>query len=745
MSGSEAAAANKDGKSYYKDEQGFLEAEWKRIAELRGYSDAEQEEHRENLVGLALSGGGIRSASFALGVLQSLAKQGVLGKVDYLSTVSGGGYIGSTLTWFLHKNGGDFPLGEIGRSRREDIKENRPAAILNFIRQHGNYLIPGQGLNLISLVAVVLRSVLLAFFVYFSLLVIALQILGALGFYRMPPAWIMDPLFGWLGMTIEFDLNWLLLGAGVLLAVLLLSFLLYSLATFRLPLSVIQWLRLNRYWLRIWAQRAMGWLAFLILLAAFLGSLPLVVDALTTRGEGSLFAGILGVISTALGASGTFASHFKGGKGGALGAVLGSNWYLAAVAGLLLYGILLFGYSVAEALGRQGEPIVEMGRGAWQVSFLLLVLALVTGFFVNLNYVSLHRMYRDRLMETFLPDPDKVKDNIWRPAYEANTSGLWTFAAKGTAAPYHLLNANVVLVDSEQAKYGGRGGDSFILSPLFCGSHATGWHRTDSYMRRGMFSGMTLPTAMAISGAAVNSDTGASGQGVTRNRLVSFLMTFLNIRLGYWAPNPQRPNWGIAPSFLFPGLKALRGKGMDETSLLVELTDGGHFDNIGLYELVRRRTKLIIVSDGTGDPKFTFSDFGNTIERLRVDFGVNIRFPDEDFDLRHIMPHSASIRKDDPSDKAFREKFPLAARGFAIGRIEYPGKRNSKEKDYGVIVYIKSTLTKALTADIYGYKSRYPEFPDQSTADQFFDETQIEAYRELGYRLSEGIPWDSVF
>jgi len=191
MSGSEASA--KDKESYHKDEQAFLDAEWKQVAEFRGYPEAERKDRREELVGLALSGGGIRSAYFALGVLQSLAKRDVLRRVDYLSTVSGGGYIGSTLTWLLHDSSkiatsGEtpppprpdtsiFPIGEIGRSRREDIDENQPAAILNFIRQHGNYLIPGQGLNLVSLITVVLLNVLPAVLVYFSLLVIALQVL----------------------------------------------------------------------------------------------------------------------------------------------------------------------------------------------------------------------------------------------------------------------------------------------------------------------------------------------------------------------------------------------------------------------------------------------------------------------------------------------------------------------------------------------------------------------------------------
>lgn len=766
------------GETYYDKERAFLNAEWREVAAFRAYPETERQRRRENIVGLALSGGGIRSASFALGILQALARRNVIGRFDYLSSVSGGGYIGSALTWFLHNNGeigtrnpeppppernaGNFPIGEIYRSRREDIGGNKRAAILNFIRQHGNYLIPGRGLNLVSLVSVVLRSVLLSFFVYFSLLVIALQILGAVGAFLIPTGFgygldfevhlrfcdaaalavyeLTRSVFGGLQIAEGFDLTWLLGTAVALLGLLLFSYLVYALTTF------LSWRMVNRYRLRTWAQRLMGWLVFFTLLAAFLGSLPFVVRALEECGDGSLFAGIVGVVSTVLGGSGTFLSHLKGGKRGALGAVLGSNWYLAAVAALLLYGLLILGYSVAAALTPGAMAIESESIWAWGRSFGLLALALVIGFFVNLNYVSLHRMYRDRLMETFLPNPDEVKDNVWHPASQADQAGLWAFARPGTAGPYHLINTNVVLADSRHAKYSGRGGDSFILSPGFCGSDATGWRRTGHYMRAGMFSGMTLATAMAISGAAVNPNTGVGGQGITRNRLVSFLMTLLNLRLGYWAPNPNLPTqpW-ITPNFFDPGFKALWGKGMDEDSRLVELTDGGHFDNIGIYELIRRRAKVVVVSDGTADSKFSFSDFGNVVERVRVDFGVTIRFRKDDCDLRHIMPHSAEVEEDDPADEAFRKKYPLAERGFAIGQIEYPGKERASDKDFGVIVYIKSTLTKFLPADIYGYKSRNPEFPDQSTADQFFDETQLEAYRELGYRLAKDIPWDRVF
>ena len=188
----------------------------------------------------------------------------------------------------------------------------------------------------------------------------------------------------------------------------------------------------------------------------------------------------------------------------------------------------------------------------------------------------------------------------------------------------------------------------------------------------------------------------------------------------------------------------MRGKGFDESARVIELTDGGHFDNMGLYELIRRRVKLIVVSDGTGDPHFNFSDFGILVERVRVDFGVNIRFSVSKTDLTGILPGSTPVEKDSPSDEAFRAKYPMADRGYAIGTIHYPPASANSDSNLGVIVYIKSTLTKKLPADIYGYKTSNPSFPDQSTADQFFDESQFEAYRELGYRLAKSVPWETV-
>ncbi|MGY8870572.1 MAG: patatin-like phospholipase family protein, partial [Pseudomonadales bacterium] len=132
-------------------------------------------ESDQKRMGLSFSGGGIRSASFAMGVLQSLVSDKQLEKMDYLSTVSGGGYLGSSLTWFLSQkddNGehygtrpDNFPFGR----KREGGKHNNKNAILDFIRQHGNYLIPGHGLSSQSLIATILRTMLVSLAIYFAL------------------------------------------------------------------------------------------------------------------------------------------------------------------------------------------------------------------------------------------------------------------------------------------------------------------------------------------------------------------------------------------------------------------------------------------------------------------------------------------------------------------------------------------------------------------------------------------------
>ncbi|HJP33077.1 MAG TPA: hypothetical protein QGF95_21235 [Candidatus Latescibacteria bacterium] len=235
--------------------------------------------------------------------------------------------------------------------------------------------------------------------------------------------------------------------------------------------------------------------------------------------------------------------------------------------------------------------------------------------------------------------------------------------------------------------------------------------------------GMTLATAMAISGAAANPNTGVAGGGLMRNRLVSLLMSLLNVRLGYWGSNPRLKMRG-RPNYIVPGLRGVLGLGLNEEKRAVELTDGGHFENLGIYELVRRQAKLIIVSDGACDFEFGFGDLANATERVRADFGAEIRFDNDRYGLEGLIPGSAG-------EGTQAEKYKLAQRGFAVGTITY------RDADPGTLLYIKSTLTPGLSPDLYGYRSANPTFPDQTTADQWFDEAQFEAYRELGEQLGE--------
>jgi hypothetical protein len=474
----------------------------------------------------------------------------------------------------------------------------------------------------------------------------------------------------------------------------------------------------KRYEHIVQGQKLIG-LAWTVIFALLvLGSLPYINTALDTAWQkvtaaslSTIFGAVMGVIQ-----------FFKGGQEmkATQGFLAGFRIVLGALA--LIYGLVFASYLLSVLIYK--NPFVVAS---------ILAAAIIFGWFVNLNYLGFHRMYRDRLMETFMPDADNISKNQWGAASDADGALLENMCQpryesdERTLRPYHLINTNIVLVDSPTSKFRGRGGDNFILSPVYCGSDATGWIHTADYMKN-KGRGMTLPTAMAISGAAVNPDTGVAGQGLMRNRFVATLMSLLNIKLGYWAPHPDPDvNKKILhpPNFWRPGLKGgLLGLGLNERNSFIELTDGGHFENLGLYELIRRRLKVIIVSDAAADPEYEFGDLQNVVERVRVDFGVRIRFrQNDDAHLDGLLPGSND-------NGFFADKYKLARRGYAIADIKY-------DKKYrGTLIYIKSTLTSNLPSDLYGYKSSHPDFPNQTTADQFFNEEQFEAYRELGYQLT---------
>ena len=705
---------------------------------------------KDGLVGLALSGGGIRSATFSLGILQALAGAKYLKYVDYLSTVSGGGYIGGSLTWLLSADGGrntgncvfgtgdetlpdgkvsHFPYGtgNPAENRRRHKDEN---LILRHLRLHGKYLTPGRGITLTSLIAVALRGILLNLLVWLPLLT-AVMVLVLFGSHAMSLA--LPEEASWAAIKSSFStlgdrLNWVTLGkldrktlqsgtvgTGLLIAALF-AVALFGAACVYYSLAARFSRESGRYSDR---RKFESWIRGpLVATATFLvlGSLPyvhgLLGDKIEETGAASLLAGALtGLLS-----------FMRSGQKGEGKVPLGL--LVPVGSALFLYGLALTTYSVA---------FFYFDGTVYRCVLLVFVLiALVTGIWANLNYISLHRYYRDRLMETFMPDPDT--DATTGPAMGANKaqlSRMWS--AEAAHAPYHLVNTNVVLVDSDNHRFRVRGGDSFLLSPLYCGSTATGWRKTSDYMKK---DAMTLPTAVAISGAAANPNAGVGGEGATRNKLLSLLMSLLNLGLGAWVPNPNRDKGRRhgTPNHLRAAYYELSPNGYREEKKFLQISDGGHFEDLAVYELIRRKVKLIICCDADADPDFSFSDLQVLMRRIGADFGARIDFHFKDH-LERIIPREPDPEKvlaRDPAEDAYPVGVEFAERGYIKGTITYPG-----ETEQGTFIFLKTTMVKGLDLALKGYKGKHPDFPDESTADQFFDEEQFDAYRELGYVIAD--------
>jgi hypothetical protein len=709
------------------------------------------------LFGLAISGGGIRSASFALGLLQALYGFGAFDKFHYLSTVSGGGYIGGALTYFRNAFtgfGADwFPFGYL--RRRTDGTNVQPMGarigapevdgddgnararkIVAYLRQHASYMIPSRAFGFPALVAGVLRSIVSTFLPYFATLAGAFGLLiwaGLAG--KAGPGWLV-PLAAreTASNSIPFYLAiWpgdiaLALGALVLIAFVVSS----------VVAGLVHWIDREEkhgesgYRTLIWYYRQSGRLLLIALVLLVLSTLPWVHDYLNSlfQAGGQIPANLTALLSALAGTIGLI-GRLRGVVGGQSTKPSLLRSIGMALAGVLfIYGVLLLAYGAAFDLLRAGST--DPARApTWCWSLIAFLTGGISAFFVNVNHAGQHRIYRDRLMEVFCADKDAIKSGEWRTANRAQSPKGWLGRMVERPRPYHLINTCLVTADSNQRKYRGRGGDNFILSPLFCGSDATGWVKTETGMRT-----LSLATAISVSGAALNAHAGPHGTGLLRNKAYSALLSMLGLNLGYWIRNPAkyaggaRP-WPLMPNLLKPGLAALTGRDLNERGGYVQLSDGGHFENLAIYELIRRKVRFLWVSDAGQDQGFGFEDLANAIERIRVDFGVNIRFRQEPYDLTHLIPGSAMT--ENVASANFAAEYNLARRGYAIGTIEYP---DDLPGDHGIVVYVKSTLTRGLPGDLYGYKKRNADFPHQTTLDQFFDEDQFEAYRELGYRVS---------
>ncbi|MAT53039.1 MAG: hypothetical protein CMN32_01060 [Saprospirales bacterium] len=680
------------------------------------FGEEAAENFDKNRFGLALSGGGIRSATINLGFLRTLNLFKLLEKADYISTVSGGGYTGAYIqSTIKEKNGYDELFAE------EKIEH---------LRRYGNYLIPGQS----------------AF----------------------------TKLWNTLMLAIGFLISWIMSLLGPAAAVVA-TYLIFKVVT-SIPIFKNDDLLLDLNY--------PGNIVMDILNPALwaLGSVMLV----------HLLLNVARIFD--LGISKTFTK-------------------IETVIAVLLIAFLMVVGGVTYEMNTDW-----VGNQAWEM-LLLAAGLLAAGFILNPNALSFHRYYRNQLADAYLAHTgNRFKNLLLKDVFSFGKNE----DRSRYLAPYPLINTclNLQNPGGKDKFKGAKASDYFLLSPMYCGS------KLSKYIRTGDTPGyreMTLPAALTISAAAVN-----PGMGIYSSKMLSILMTLFNARLGFWVNNPDvKPSklfghlvWW--PSYFFKELLSNIGT----TNRKLNISDGGHIENLAVYELLRRQCRLIIAVDAGADPKSSFADLENLAIRARNELGIEIRFrPDQDpVDIIRPRPSSGYARKrfaiadllkiweefniynEKGEPVTFKKtvktgkkeevktiklealvnyfyhpsqpdllKYRLdlkAERGVDLPEADYDRYYQQAKKivddkllacahlpameriKTGTLVYIKSSVTpprkifvpeytskgqKNLQFDTFKYKIYHPAFPHESTADQFFDPVQWESYFQLGQSIAADI------
>jgi hypothetical protein len=428
-----------------------------------------------------------------------------------------------------------------------------------------------------------------------------------------------------------------------------------------------------------------------------------------------------------------------------------ANWVLHA-SGTIASGAVKLDGTVANPAAAHGAPgyivahfvLLDQVLGtylaiAWAGTLLLCWLL---SWRVDLNEFSMNLMYRNRLVRCYLGATHEGRqgnpfsgldccDDLLLSALRSDNS---------YSGPLPIINTTLNLVDSRELAWQERKAESFPMTPWRCGFDT--WieqvslddnyahdrvmgdaNNIEKYAYRPTLQyaykhkGFYLGTAVSISGAAASPNMGYHSVPS-----LAMLMTFFNVRLGFWAGNPRNSKTWKEPGPKV-GLWRLLGElfGLtDDNSDYVYLSDGGHFENLGVYELLKRRCKFIIACDAGEDPDYSLEDLGNAVRKCREDIGVEIELL-----TKPVVPQS--------SDKDSSKK--QTQWHCVVGKIHYEDADIEADTTPGIFVYIKASLTGDEPADVLNYQTAHPAFPHQTTADQWFTESQFESYRRLGQHV----------
>ncbi len=447
-------------------------------------------------------------------------------------------------------------------------------------------------------------------------------------------------------------------------------------------------------------------------LVVFLGKLQAQPAAKAILGA---FGGVTGIVGA------LFALRSKFAK--SLGSSGSMRWVLMFVAvlffvllSLVISWFLLFlgAQRWADRAGRWMLGQREAYQSQLFVVFFLtaanLLFGIVMGFFINVNKFSLHATYRTRLIRAFLGASRTDEERKPHQFTGFDPADNILMRDLKPDKPFHVINAALNLVKGEELAWQERKAESFTMTRLHCGSWHLGYRPSTEYG-----DGISLGTALTISGAAASPN-----MGYHSSMIIGFLMTLFNVRLGWWLGNPgspgakswrrRGPRYAVGPLF-----SEAIGDTTDRYGY-VNLSDGGHFENLGFYEMVLRRCQFVVLVDAGQDVEYVFEDLGNAIRKIRIDLGIPV-------EIKVVSPRK--LDKKDPIPRC------------AFGTIRYS--EVDQAGSDGFFIYIKPVIAGDEPPDVSNYAAAHPEFPHEPTSDQWFSESQLESYRLLGLHAIEVI------
>jgi hypothetical protein len=609
--------------------------------------------NRDWAAGLALSGGGIRSATFAMGVMVALSKRGLLPQFDYMSTVSGGGYTGSFLTQLLSSSMGKNRVS----LREKDLPFKRTdgeSEILQRVRQGASYL-SGSVWERFTLAMAQAQGIFLNVFFLFCFICV-FAFIDYIVRWHIPDA-ISSALALWSSLLI----------VGLFLL---------------MPL------------VRGWSKKSLAgkdrWMALVgaLLLVpplwAGLGILHQITALLVNVTHADQVANVAQLVKiwTVVGSLVV-----------AAGAIFAT---ISLARPIVLTTICVCGLILAETAAYHMFVAVGGGTASTFVAGMMLVAGMLW-LVLDINATSLHGYYRTKLTQSFFIDAN------CQPVQSIRLSEV-----DGSRTIFPILNCALNVPGSTDPRMRGRQADLLCFTPVSAGASLIGHTSIEEWERANPL--LDLGTAMALSGAAVSPQ-----MGLRTKRYSSFWLTLLNLRLGAWLKNPR----ALGAKKAFPTVRNLFQELLataDENDAFLQISDGGHIENLGIYELLRRRCRFIVAVDGEQDEKMTFHALTNLQRLAYIDHGIIIEANLEDLRI---------------GNQGFSRSH------FRFCRIRYPLGELDQEEEIGYLVYLKLSLTGNEGEFIRRYKLDEPAFPHQSTANQFFTEVQFEAYRALGEHVGD--------